>query len=589
MKQFWMLEVDLSTGESKRTEVTRLFDKWLGGTGVATKLLVDNCPPDIDPYAPQAPVVFAIGPLNNVFPVITKTAALFKSPLTGDLGESHAGGRFSLALYESGNHVLLLRGKAPSLSYIVIENDTVLIKPCNSLKGMSALASERVLRDTEEGLGKRSIVRIGPAGERLSPIACATVDSSRHFGRLGLGGVLGSKNIKAIVVSGSRYWKIEEKKKYNSLYTRLYKEIVHSDSMAKYHDLGTAMNVIPLSKINGLPTRNFSQGFFEGAEKISGEEFATTRLAQQIACAGCQIGCIHVATLREAFNQAHHMYKTLKVSYDHELIFAWGSNLSIDSTDMILKLLQAVEKQGWDGISMGVTMAWATEAFQRGLITERETDGLILNFGDGEVYLKVLNRIAQGANEFFQSLEKGASYCAKKYGGKDFAIAFNANEAPGYSTGPFAFLGYATGVRHSHLDNAGYSIDQKVLTTSISFEDAIKEMYDEGVWRMVMNSLVACLFARKVYDVKTICEALESVGIEWSAEQIGEFSHRLHGLKYLFKEKCGFTFDKLALPEKLTRVYMSNGKVDQEMFKRGLEIYRKFVESDMEMAISEMP
>lgn len=104
-----------------------------------------------------------------------------------------------------------------------------------------------------------------------------------------------------------------------------------------------------------------------------------------------------------------------------------------------------------------------------------------------------------------------------------------------------------------------------------------------------MNSLVACLFARKVYDVKTICEALDSVGIEWSTEQIKEFSHRLHGLKFLFKEKCGFTFDKLALPEKLTRVYMSNGKIDQVMFKRGLELYRGYVESDKEMARSEMP
>ncbi len=585
MRRFWMLEIDLTSGEFKKVDVTELFSEWLGGTGVATKLLYDNCYPGLDPYSPQAPVIFAIGPLNNLFPVITKTVALFKSPLNGDLGESHAGGRLSLAMYESGYHAILIRGRAPSLSYVVIENDTVYIKPCNSLKEMSALATERVLRDSEEGLGKRAIVRIGPSGERLSPIACATVDTSRHFGRLGLGGVLGSKNLKAIVISGSKYWTLEKKREYNSLYLRLYKEVVQSDSMAKYHDLGTSMNVYPLSRINGLPTRNFSQGFFEGADKISGEEFARSRLSQQIACAGCPTGCIHMATLREPFNEPHHMYKTIKVSYDYELIYALGSNLSIDSTDMILKLLLYVEKQGWDAISIGVTLAWATEAFQRGLITERETDGVVLNFGDGEAYLKVLSRIAAGKNQFFKDLERGADYCSKKYGGKDLSITFNSNEAPGYVTGPFAFIGYATGVRHSHLDNAGYSLDQKAATRLVDFERTILEMYEEGVWRMILNSLVACLFSRKIYDINTIVESLSAVGIDWSADRLTALSHRIHGLKYLFKERNGFTLDKLTLPEKLSRVYMTNGKVDEERFRKGLELYGKLVEKDTQLPI----
>lgn len=125
------------------------------------------------------------------------------------------------------------------------------------------------------------------------------------------------------------------------------------------------------------------------------------------------------------------MYKTFKVSYDHELIFAWGSNLSISNSEDVLRLLYHVEKQGWDIISMGVILAWAVEAFQRGYITTTQTDGLVLNFGDAATYAKILDRIANRHNEFYADLEKGSVFCGRKYGGKDFAIAFGKNEAPG--------------------------------------------------------------------------------------------------------------------------------------------------------------
>ena len=581
MRRFYMLDINLTEETAERVDCTELFSEWLGGTGVATKLLYDSCSSETDPLNPEAPVIFAIGPLNNMFPVMSKTVALFKSPLTGDLGESHAGGRLGLALFESGNHVIRIRGKAKEFSYLSIENDQIELKQAYSLKGMSALATERVLRDVETRSGKRSFLRIGPAGERLSPIACVTVDASRHFGRLGLGAVLGSKNVKAIVVSGDRYFKLDNKKPYLQLYQRIFDQVVNSEAMTKYHDLGTSMNVIPLSKINGLPTRNFSQGFFEGAENISGETFARDFLAQQIACAGCPIGCIHMATYREAFEPEHHMYKTLKVSYDHELIYALGSNLSIDSPEMVLKLLQVIEKQGWDAISMGVTLAWATEAFQKGVIDEKVTGGEILSFGDGETYLRVLQRISNRSSEFFSDLEKGTEYCSKKYGGEGFAMAFRRNEAPGYMTGINAFLGYATGVRHSHLDSAGYSVDQEIINNPVSLEEQVRKIYDEACWRFIFNSLVGCLFARKIYDRRVVLEALDVSGIkEWTEDSLSLLSRKIHALKFKFKEENGFSFDDLSLPRKLEHVYTTNGKLSRDDFKEGIELYTKWLRED---------
>jgi len=570
-----MLEVDLSTGKYNYKDVTDIFREYIGGTGALTFLAKDELTKELDPYSSQASIYFGIGPFNNLFPTASKTVAIFKSPLTGDLGESHAGGRFALAMQAAGIHVLKVTGKSNVPVYLSIDNDEIRLTVCNSIWGRSALSTERILREKEDiRKGKKSIIRIGPAGERLSPISCVTVDASRHFGRLGLGGVMGSKNLKAIVISGNRYQKIENRSEYQKLYNEIFRELVSSENTLKYRDLGTAVNVVPLSMINGLPTRNFSQGYFESAERISGEYFAENLLAQQIACAHCPIGCIHMGIQRELFVSPH-MYRTIKVSYDHELIYSLGSNLSISKAEDILKLIHFVERQGWDAISIGVTLAWATEAFQRGLVTVKETNGIALSFGDTETYLKVLEKISKGENEFFRDLEMGVDYCSKKYGGEEFAIAFNKNEAPGYVTGPNAFVGYAVGIRHSHLDCAGYSVDQRNIKNFMSVEKQVDAMFEESVWRMVTNSLVLCLFARGVYTQKIVERGLKLLGYDVDIEKIVDIGKKIHKLKYELKKRMGFDFEKLKFPKKLERVYTSNGMISEKDFRDRVKLYAK--------------
>ncbi|AEH51099.1 aldehyde ferredoxin oxidoreductase N-terminal domain-containing protein [Pseudothermotoga thermarum] len=578
-----MLEIDLSTGLTKVSDLTELFKTFIGGTGVLTYLASQELTNQLNPFSPDAPIYFAIGPFNGYFPTASKAVAIFKSPLTGDLGESHAGGRFWMEMLAAGFHVIKIKGQAPEPVYLSIDNEEVRVVSAKALWGMSTLATERILREREDARkGKKSILRIGPAGERLSPIACVVVDSSRHFGRLGLGAVMGSKNLKTIVISGNRYPKIENKRQYQVLYEKIFKELVSSETTYKYRDLGTAANVLPLSKIYGLPTRNFSQGIFESAYRISGEYFADNYLAQQISCAHCPVGCIHVAVHRELFSDPH-MFKHAKVSYDHELIYSLGSNLGIADAGQVLKLIQFVEKQGWDAISIGVVLAWATEAFQQGVITLKETE-TPLSFGDFEAYMKTLSFIAEGKNEFYRDLEKGVYYCAEKYGGKEFAMHFNKNEAPGYMTGPDAFVGYAVGVRHSHLDCAGYSIDQKYLGRQADIEKEVKAMHDEATWRVVTNSLVTCLFARGTYTKEIVVECLKYLGYDFDEEKLLELGKIIHGMKFLVKHKLGFSFDKLQLPKKLTKVYTSRGMIKEEDFIKRVELYKKLVEEDMEKA-----
>ncbi len=578
-----MLEIDLSTGKTVVRDVTNLFRNFIGGTGVLTYLAYRELADNLDPLSPSAPIFLGIGPFNEYFPTASKTVAIFKSPLTGEFGESHAGGRLSMEMLAAGFHVIKITGKSPEPAYLSIDNDEVRVISAKALWGMSALATERILREREDvRKGKKSILRIGPAGERMSSIACVTVDSSRHFGRLGLGAVFGSKNLKAIVISGNRYPKIENKKQYQSLYEKIFKELVSSETTYKYRDLGTAGNVLPLSKIHGLPTRNFSQGIFESANKISGEHFADHYLAQQISCAHCPVGCIHIAVQRELFGEPH-MFKHVKISYDHELIYSLGSNLGIADGGQVLKLIQFVEKQGWDAISIGVILAWATEAFQKGIISLKETE-IALSFGDFDAYMKMLNFIADGRNEFYKDLEKGVYYCSKKYGGEDFAIHFGKNEAAGYMTGPDAFVGYAVGVRHSHLDCAGYSVDQKYLGRQADIEKEVKAMHEEATWRVVTNSLVTCLFARGTYTKEITLECLKYLGYEIDLEKLLELGRLVHGMKFMLKEKLGFSFDNLKLPDKLTKVYTSRGMITSRDFDERVQLYKKFVEEDIKKA-----
>ncbi len=576
-----ILFVDLTTGSSRIEDDKTLFADFLGGTAVATELLARHGYTEGDPLAPEAPIIFAIGPFSALYPVATKTVTCFRSPLTGELGESHAGGRLAAAMRESGIDAMVITGAAERPVYLVVSGQEAAIRSAATFWGQSAPATERILRQAEEHSARQmSIVRIGPAGERLSPMACATVDSSRHFGRLGLGAVMGSKKLKAVVVSGKGTVPIENPKRYKEVYDVLYDRVVNSDEMKKYHNLGTPANVLALNAIRGLPTRNFSQGIFESAPDISGEAFLEEVNVQHIACAHCPCGCIQIAEFREEFAPAH--YSTSRVSYDYEPIFAVGSQLSLSSTRDILRLLVFIEKQGLDVMSLGNTLAWATEAFLSGVIDEKETEGLCLSFGDTDTYLEVLRRIDSGSGEFFRDLERGTAFCAKKYGGEEYAMHYGGLEPAGYLTGENAIITWIAGIRHSHLDDSGYGIDQKLLKADIPLEEQVRLQVEDAQWRMVLNSLVVCLFGRGVFDADTIVEGLSALGLDWSREKLLTFGERTLQDKYRWKQACGFSPHAVEIPEKMFRARTSTGFLDRERMKRRLRLFMQYagIESD---------
>ncbi len=569
-----VLYIDLGKNESWVEDRYDLFEEWLGGTGVATQLLFEECPAGIDPLSPEAPIIFSIGPLTALFPAMTKTVATFKSPLSGELGESYAGGRLAMAMRFAGHESIVIRGAADRPCYISIRDGEVQIKDARSIWGIPATVVGYILRDVETGVGRRSIIRIGPGGERLVRYAGVVVDTYRHFGRLGLGATFGSKKLKAMVISGTEDVEVPDSKRYREIYNKLYKTVVQTDAMEKYHDIGTPININVLNQLKGLPTRNFKESSFEGAEKISGEVLADDYLFRRVSCAHCPIGCIHIGMLKTSFSREHE-YEIRKISYDFELIYALGSNLGVSSPEGVLELIEACERQGIDAISTGVVLAWATEALDRGLITTDDTLGLALKWNDVEGYLKAIENIVKMKNEFYSAMAEGVEVASERYGGQDFAMALGKNEVPGYHTGPASIVGLTVGVRHSHLDNAGYSIDQKAAKKNLSPEEMVDAIIKEDDSRGVYNSLIGCLFARGVYSTENIIEALASVGIEKTEEELEILGRKIFDEKYRFKRREGFDLEAARIPRRFFETVSTMGMVDPETIETMMEIYRK--------------
>ncbi len=563
-----VLYINLSSEKIKVDHRKDLCD-YLGGVGVASKLLEENMRADLDPLDKEQPIIFAIGAASTVFPVITKTVAMFISPLTGELGESYAGGRLALTLFMAGYDAVVITGKASKPVYITVNRNNVEFKDARSLWGLSSDDVGGFIRENEPGSGKRSILRIGPAGENLVSYASVCVDTYRHFGRLGLGAVFGSKNLKAVTVIGDRSVPIKNFKDYFRVYQDIYNKVTDTEIMEKYHDIGTPINLEPLNDMNALPTKNLQNSSFEHIEAVSGEAFTRNNLVRKMACTGCPVGCIHIGQFRREFDRGYE-YEAVSVGYDYELIFALGTFLGIKTSDEILQIIEVVEQLGMDAMSSGVTLGWATEAYQRSIVSDKETI-VPLEFGNTKNYMKALQYISKMENEFYKALGKGTAVASELYGGTDFAMNFAKNEMPGYHTGYGAIVGAVTGARHSHLCNAGYSTDQG--KGDFDKEKVVDALFKEELERCMLNSLVICLFARKVYHRATIIAALNSIGYKLNDDDLTAIAERVYKTKLRIKKALNFDMTKVRLAKRFFETPTLNGVLDEKTAYEMIELY----------------
>lgn len=535
--------VDLS-GESVEIRDRSDLSRYFGGAGVAFKLLseYEDILRDREALHSEQPIIFSKGFFTGIYPCATKVTAAFKSPLTGELGESHAGGRLSYAMANAGVDAIVIEGASETPVNIQIDESCIEIKEAEELWGLSCFKVESQL----EGKSK---MYIGEAGERQIPFACVVVDLYRHFGRLGLGAIFGSKGLKALTISGKNRVRVK-----SGYYQEMIEKIKEDEDIKKYSEgYGTSENTVMMNEVSGLPIKNLQANRFD-VENITEDAFAEF-LVEKKTCSGCPIRCINVAK-REA--------NSPKIAYDYEPIYALGPLLGIGEAEEVLKLLEKVEGYGLDAIATGNLLAWATEAYEKGLVKLP----VPLTFGETENYLETIDRIMEGEG-IYKDLRKGTEEAASIYGGKDFALTLGRNAMAGYHTGYALLLGQAVGTRHSHMDNNAWFLD----FDKYSPEEVVDELISDEKKRCVMNSMGLCLFTISVYELELISEGLNAIGIDKSEKELLEIGGEIFEIKQEIKHACGFEYEKLRFSERLFETESMNGFLKREMVDKMLKSY----------------
>ena len=569
---FRVLTVDLSTRRS-RVVLLEERERYLGGSGLAALLFETYGRSDRSWDDPAQPLIFAIGPLTGYFPLMSKTVCAFKSPYHDQYAESHAGGRSALALRFADLDALVITGRASTPSCLAVGGHHIDIQDVHYLWGKEVDEVGKMLRRMYPGSGHRSILRIGPAGENGAAMAGINVDTYRHFGRLGGGAVMGGKNLKGIVIEGDSAFPLPGDKAYRKLYEEVHGRMTTTDMMSKYHNLGTAANLASLDALKSLPWRNLQQTADPAIDRVSGEQFADDTLLRNAACAGCPVGCIHVGFLREKF-MAENRYLYRQVAYDYEPIFATGTMLGVTDAFAVLGIMDVVEKMGLDVMSAGVALAWAAEATQKGLLSEKETI-VPLVFGEAQTFKQAMVHLGRGANDFYRLLGQGTLAAARQYGGEDFACVLG-QEMAGYATGEVFYAAQSLGFRHSHLDTGGYSFDQKHAEQDA--DQAVAFLVSDEQERVALTSMVSCLFARKVYAPELLKECLATLGYNALADNLDGIARGIQQKRWQLRLASGFKPDQVRIPKRYLEIITWKGKTDPQYLDALLSSYARAIQ-----------
>jgi aldehyde:ferredoxin oxidoreductase len=545
------LRIDISNGSAEYLPIPGDFlRRFIGGVGLATWILHREAPRGVDPLGPEAPLIFCFSPLVGT-PLTTsaKFAVAAKSPLTYRLNDALSSSHFAIAGKRTGADAIVLIGRAERPAIVVIDNGAVRIESAEGLWGLMTDDATAALRQ-HFGPEFQSAV-IGPAGERLVKYATISHDN-RHAGRGGLGAVLGSKNVKAVLVRGDQRTPVADPTRVVELAKDLSRRSF-GPATAKYRELGTVSNLLTFNRLNALPTRNFQKGTFAGAESISGEALNESRRLARNSCAACTIGCEHIYGVKG---------KGEGVRLEYESLFALGPLCGVADTDAILNAARLCDRLGLDTISAGATIAFAMECAERGLIDAQE-----LRFGNAAIVGRTLQLIAarEGIGEL---LAEGTREAAKRIGGPapDFAPNVKGLEIPGYE--PRALqtmaLGFAVGSRGADHNRSGaYEADFSTRADRLQgTAESARAAVDTEDRAALIDSLILCKFLRGVFgDFYAESAELLAAATGWNVtgEELRETARRIVTAKKLLNIREGWTPAEDTLPKRMLSEALPDG------------------------------
>jgi len=546
-------------------------ENFIGARGLALRYLYNEIDPAVNALDAQNKLIFATGPLTGTgAPGGSRYMVVTKGPLTGAIAHSSAGGALSLAMKYAGYDMIILEGKSRRPVYLWIDDDNVEIRDAKHLWGKTSTETELAI--IEETHPDAKVACIGPAGENQVLFACVMNDMGRAAGRSGVGAVMGSKNLKAVAIRGTKGLKVADKPAFYAAMMEAYRKVDQPDT-EHFHQIGTPGVLSLVKELGVLPTRNFKYGTNQNWEKLSGERLATTistRKKMGLACPACPVGCGRVTKVTNP------KYASEGVGPEYETIGLFGSSCFTNDLDVISKVGFICNEMGMDTISAGSTIACAMELYEEGYLPLQDA-GMPLNFGNTEAVVQLTEDMAFRRG-FGDILAEGAFRVASRYGHPEFFMGSKKLEFASYDPRGLQGmgLGYATNSRGAcHIrgeihDPSLYGVDFWRITQDrnlgpvdpLRWDDKPQLAKDIQDWFCILDSCGMCNFMFFLAMNEDNCRALieAATGIDMGGQRgLMRSGERIFNLERLFNLQAGLTAKDDTLPKRMLEEPMPDG------------------------------
>lgn len=557
--RFKRARINLSNGQIQHETIDpEQATTFIGGRGLATKWLYDEGVATVDPLSAENKLVFINGPLTgSQSPTAGRYMVVTKAPLNGLIASANSGGTWGARLKYAGYDALMIEGKSDHPVYLYIDEDTIEIKDAKDYWGTTSIECDDALKAVYGN--DVSVLNIGPAGENQTLLSCIMNDADRAAGRGGVGAVMGSKNLKAIVVRGKTkdlgaHDKAQMTEAFKAAMAKIKENEVTSTGLPTY---GTAILVNVINSVGALPTKNWQESYDENADDISGESLtAADYYLRNAYCHKCPIGCGRLVKYNDRETGGP----------EYEPIWAYGSDLGVNDLEAITAANHYCNELGIDAIGAPTTIAAAMELYQRGIITDDDCDGVPLAWGDSKAMIEWTKRMGNPKTALEKLMANGSYALCSHYGVPEYSMSSKKQELPAYDARAIQGIGlnYATSNRGGcHV--RGYTISPEIL--------GIPEAYDrtttEGKAALVkvfqdltaaIDSLGLCLFTSFALGAPEYAALYNAAtGANLTPEALLVAGERIYNIERLFNQAAGMDPASETLPKRLLEEPISNG------------------------------
>ena len=587
-----ILRVNLTSGT---TTIETIPEQWardyLGGAGLATKYLFEEVPADTDPLGPDNKLIFMTGPLTGTSSAsASRYSVVSKSPLTGLWGHGNSGGSFGPAMKRAGFDGFIIEGCSEFPVYLEILDGEVKLLPANNLWGKTVPETEDILKETSDH--KVTIASIGPGGENLVRYAAIMNNKHRTIGRTGMGAVMGSKKLKAIVCAGKAKLNIADPEGFKTTAKRQIDFLDESMLKVGFEAFGTNMVSDMVNARGGYPTRNWQTGVFDDIEEVNSEALTNKVLDKGVSCFACPIACGRGTTIKEG----KYAGKTGE-GPEYESANTLGALCGVSDMNAITMANYLCNENGLDTISTGSTIAFALECYEKGILTKEMTHGLELKFGNADLVIDLVEKIAkrEGIGDL---LAEGSRIVAQKLGknSSHFAMNVKGMELPAYDprAAKICGLGYVTANRGgdhitafiegpTFIDSPFVLVDDsKIKDPFVADPQEAKIVMDLENALTAFDAIGACKFMGMLLPASDYTELINyALGWDMDVDDFRRCGERIYNLARLYNAKTGMNRSQDTLPGRLMKDPLPEGPakgmvIDEETLEMMKDAYYEF-------------